>query len=187
MLVIHERKHTGEKPFECSVCKMRFKQSGTLRDHMMTHTGEKRYACPVCDYKCIQCTDMTKHLKKHGNVPPIDLKSCLIPGMLTNIDLTHMPYSSVLKKSKSLILFRSLLLISKQCYFEHTCFTRSKVVVWNDPGPIEESWSLVSTQIPKYYMVYTTQSSQISECKNETSNMLAMIYHSNYKMGHFYL
>ena len=122
MLVIHERKHTGEKPFECSVCKMRFKQSGTLRDHMMTHTGEKRYACPVCDYKCIQCTDMTKHLKKHGNVPPIDLKSCLIPGMLTNLDLTHMPYFFVSNKSKSLILFRSLLLISKSCYCEHTCF-----------------------------------------------------------------
>ena len=37
----HFRSHTGEKPYQCSVCAEQFPQDAHLRKHMRVHTGEK--------------------------------------------------------------------------------------------------------------------------------------------------
>ena len=37
------RIHTNEKPYECDVCEKRFRESGSLKDHMRIHTNEKPY------------------------------------------------------------------------------------------------------------------------------------------------
>lgn len=39
---------TGEKPFECDVCDMRFIQKYHLERHKRVHSGEKPYQCERC-------------------------------------------------------------------------------------------------------------------------------------------
>ena len=36
-LEMHERIHTGHKPFKCEFCERAFTQKGNLRSHMITH------------------------------------------------------------------------------------------------------------------------------------------------------
>ncbi|KAJ0033635.1 hypothetical protein NQD34_000742 [Periophthalmus magnuspinnatus] len=65
-LVDHMRIHTGEKPFSCSHCEMKFRQQYSLMRHIFSkHSEYKPHSCPVCLKGFVEKGSLVLHMRKH--------------------------------------------------------------------------------------------------------------------------
>ncbi|KAF9966611.1 small nuclear RNA activating complex, polypeptide 3 [Mortierella alpina] len=72
----HIQTHTGDKPYQCQLCRKRFSEANIMAQHMRTHTGEKPFRCPEpgCGREFSISGALTIHRRVHTGEKPFKCK-----------------------------------------------------------------------------------------------------------------